>query len=404
MIDYRPGHDSGSWQSCMRTAWAVAFDLMGTPVEPRVPYRLASRSYLDHPVPEKDDGSGRGSLYPLPPVLPRRSVIHDNPTTSTCEGQSTITATGWPRRESGPTGRRQVDSGRERPIEVVVGRPTNFSEEGPARCVQDRLGHRVSRRRSGSRREGGSRTLRRERSIGPAREGRLTSSRRSVRESTTPGRATYHGVIKRVKDRRRRANFGDVWIGTHETVQHFCERYGLKDPTPPSVEAGGDREGIRSTRLCATAATVKGPTNDRLPDVECGGESEIRVELEEDDSDEGRDTSGRTLKERVRERQRERTAEEKVRDARLERERQARWRRTRSEADTQSDAYKAEYGDPTIGWSYVDEYGTRSGPPLDGGEMVTRRMAFDRYMDKGGRLPCGWDPKTHAWRAQFFEM
>ena len=32
MMDYRPGHKSGAWQSGMRTAWAVAFDLMGTPL------------------------------------------------------------------------------------------------------------------------------------------------------------------------------------------------------------------------------------------------------------------------------------------------------------------------------------------------------------------------------------
>ena len=57
MMHYRPGHESGAWQSGMRTAWAVAFDLMGMPIEPRAPYSLVTRSYIHYPVPEKDDGS-----------------------------------------------------------------------------------------------------------------------------------------------------------------------------------------------------------------------------------------------------------------------------------------------------------------------------------------------------------
>ena len=215
MIDHQPRRESGSWQGGMRTAWSIAFDLMGTPIEPSVHGNPITRSYLHYPIPEKDDGSGHGCLYPLPDVLPRRVLERGTAEISVRERPSDTLAREWP---SGITiqAANPNFSGWARPgargqsSELAPGaRPA----EVPRRPVRDRLSAKSTRVRRSSFERGG---------------------RSSPRGSTR----SYHGAIRRLTGREK-GGVGDVWIGARESVQDFCTRYGLQDPTsspPPASE------------------------------------------------------------------------------------------------------------------------------------------------------------------------
>ena len=252
MIDHRPSRESGSWQSGMRTARSIVFDLMGTPVEPISHGNLVTRSYLHYPMPEKDDGSGHGSLYPLPEALPRR-VLERGTTGSVVREKPSVTLSReWP---SGITVQKESTrfSGWARPS--IRGQPTESvsdqrSEESSRTPVRDRLSLGLKRKRRNSF-ERGSRIA--------------------------PRVQSYRGVIRRLTGRER-PGVGEVWIGAQETVQHFCERYGLEDPTPPPPQENDDEFSLGSA-----------------PEAECPFEPEVQLDYPDEGSEELYHTEPRGL-------------------------------------------------------------------------------------------------------------
>ena len=255
MIDHQPRRESGSWQGGMRTAWSIVFDLMGTPIEPAVHGNPITRSYLHYPIPEKDDGSGHGCLYPLPDALPRRVIERGTADRAVRERPSVTLSREWPSGITIQAANPNFSgwarpSTREQPTAECA--PGVRPAEMPRRPVRDRLSSRSAR-------------------------DRRNSFERGSRNSMTSARS-YHGAIRRLTGRERKGSVGDVWIGTKESVQDFCIRYGLRDPTPspPPVNEG-------ESTFMSDVELARGPdVQVDLPGLELAYDSSLEMRGETD--------------------------------------------------------------------------------------------------------------------------